>query len=77
MLGFKLITKREYNRLVALQKEISPLADLYILRAQSYPCDKCNVETGHCRKLHFADRTICVIDRKNFKKNIKVKKSNP
>ena len=58
---FRIISTKRYNRLVALEKEVGNLADLVVLKGQSYPCDKCNIETSACRKLHFSDRTICVI----------------
>lgn len=80
MLGFKIITSKEYRRLKdqekaieklledikAFQKEIDAknesleLNTLHVLKTNSYPCEKCNIENQYCRKLHFADRTICV-----------------
>ena len=39
------------------------ITSLAVLREHSYPCDKCNIESQHCFKLHFADRTICVIPK--------------
>lgn len=41
------------------------LTDLFILRAQTYPCDKCTLESRYCKKLIFADRTICVADKEH------------
>ena len=46
------------------------LKDLFIIRAATYPCDKCELETKNCKKLIFADRTICVApanDVSNFR----------
>ena len=46
--------------------ECQTLCDLTVLRADSYPCDKCSIsDDDHCHKLHFHDRTICVI-RKDY-----------
>ena len=40
--------------------EFECLKDLFIVRATNFPCERCNIETKHCKKLIFADRTICV-----------------
>ena len=45
--------------------ELKSLKDLYILKTSDYPCDSCNIETKNCRKLVFANQTICVIDKAN------------
>ena len=36
------------------------LKNLYIIRDNSYPCKSCKLESEDCKKLTFADRTICV-----------------
>jgi len=43
-----------------VKDQLSSLNGLVVLKGNSYPCEKCNLESDHCRKLHFADRTICV-----------------
>ena len=56
------------------ESEAANLASLYVLRADSYPCDKCNIEGSTCMKLHFADRTICVCPKEEantFRNKIK------
>ena len=71
---FRIISTKRYIRLVALEKEVGNLADLVVLKGQSYPCDKCNIETSACRKLHFSDRTICVISKQYMVKPPKQRK---
>ena len=31
-----------------------------VLRSEPYPCDQCKIATDSCKKLHFANTTICV-----------------
>ena len=59
--------RQEVNRL-RQSKEVAELKDYCVLRAESYPCDKCKVEKMNCKKLMFADSTICIC-KKNEKKD--------
>lgn len=53
-----------FRSLFTKKKEpTAQLANLYVLHENNYPCDKCQLESDDCRKLHFADRTICVTDK--------------
>lgn len=50
---------------------------LHVLKGNTYPCEKCDIENKYCFKLHFADRTICVApsDKVNtFKTQKRVRK---
>lgn len=40
--------------------ESASLKDYCVLRTVNYPCDKCRVEKMNCKKLAFADQTICI-----------------
>ena len=55
--------------------ETENLSSLFILRDSSFPCEKCNLENEYCKKLSFADRTICVAPRD--KVNFFSKKKSP
>ena len=54
--------RQEINNFVrsAVNGEVEGLKDYCVLRAESYPCDKCKVENMGCKKLMFADSTICI-----------------
>jgi hypothetical protein len=52
--------RQEINRLSQLN-DVAGLKDYCVLRAESYPCDKCKMERKmDCKKLMFADSTICI-----------------
>ncbi len=36
------------------------LHEMVVLKANSSKCESCKLETDYCKKLIFADRTICV-----------------
>lgn len=61
--------RQEINRLIQLN-EVSGLKDFCVLRAESYPCDKCKLENMPCKKLMFADSTICICQKDEKKKFI-------
>ena len=42
------------------------LKDLCIIREKDYPCDKCNLEGPECKKLSFANQTVCVTRKENI-----------
>ena len=44
------------------QPSICAFPGLHILKSQPYPCDQCRLESSDCKKLHFANATICVCD---------------
>ena len=54
--------RQEINRLGSLTgtSDSQGLKDFCVLRAESYPCDKCKFETKSCKKLTFADSTVCI-----------------
>jgi hypothetical protein len=55
--------------------ELAGLKDFVILKSESYPCEKCTLENNHCKKLIFADRTICVTSKENINNFTKKQKS--
>ena len=71
--------RQEINRLsqsVEIPME-TKLKDYSILRAESYPCDNCKLEKMDCKKLVFADSTICVChkdEKTKFTNSLKPKK---
>lgn len=40
--------------------DLRQLVKLFVLSVQDKRCENCNLETDNCRKLHFANQTICV-----------------
>lgn len=49
------------------------IVDLHVLHESDYKCEACKLESPHCRKLTFADRTICVVP-KEFVNSFRKKK---
>lgn len=45
--------------------EVSGLKDLYIVGNDNRKCEKCPYESDDCKKLIFANQTICVTNKKN------------
>ena len=72
MFGTKIITKGEYDILLKAfnqNKDLRGLKDCCVLRTESYPCDKCKLWNMNCKKLLFADQTICIClkeEKKDF-----------
>lgn len=74
MFGFKIIKESEYNELTKVKEQLDDktkrlqhlgkLNNLYVLKSEEYPCDKCKGETDKCLKLTFANQTICVVEKK-------------
>ena len=67
------------NKIIESQKdsEVKNLKDYFIVKSNDYRCEKCAFESEDCKKLIFANQTICVTDKKNvnsFVKNKKAKK---
>ena len=53
--------------------------EYYVLHESNYPCDHCSTETKECKKIIFADRTICICPKdevKTFCNKNKEKKPN-
>lgn len=44
---------------------VADLKNYVVLKGNTYPCDKCGIESPDCFKLHFADRTVCVTHKSN------------
>ena len=65
----------------AVKDDFYNLCNYHVLHDISYPCDHCKTETKGCKKLIFADRTICVCPKNEVKsfrnKNKKATKPNP
>lgn len=40
------------------------LCDLFVLSTKDRHCDKCDLESDKCFKLHFSNQTICVTPKK-------------
>ena len=52
--------------------EVSSLTDYHVLKGHEYLCDKCEFWNKDCKKLHFANTTICVCKKGDFAKfNVK------
>lgn len=63
--------KRIEGELDNLEKELKDkkyenLNDLFILKSDNYSCDKCAFESEDCKKLNFANQTICVTHKDNI-----------
>ena len=50
------------------------LINLHVLHDSDYKCEACKLESPYCHKLSFADRTICVVDKKHVTSFVKLKK---
>lgn len=82
MFGFKIIRKSEYRNLLAINKALrcyldreiklrqqTPVLSNYVvLKESDYPCDRCKSGYRDCKKLSFADRTVCVIEKNKLSK---------
>ena len=57
-----------------LSVDQSSLVNYTVLHENNYKCERCKLESEDCKKLHFADRTICVCPKDkiiSFKNNAK------
>lgn len=39
------------------------LSDFYILHENDYPCDRCQLNGPYCKKIRFANHSICIIPK--------------
>jgi hypothetical protein len=54
------------------KSEVSALKDLCVVKNTSFPCDRCLFSDQNCKKLHFANQTVCVCKKEEFE-NYEVK----
>lgn len=81
MLGLKIVTKCQLDlmqrhiedlteenlrlREKIENSEMKSLKDYIILKTSDYPCEGCKIECMPCKKLVFANQTICVTHKDN------------
>ena len=56
--------REQLNEKIKKLQSLGSLNNLYVLKSQDYPCDKCGFESEKCMKLTFANQTICVVEKK-------------
>jgi hypothetical protein len=71
---FRLFKKKTVAEVPPKKDFAEELKDLFIIRTTNAKCDKCELETDKCKKLIFADRTICVVPKEEVNNFIKVQK---
>ena len=62
----KMITDVQKANLGMNTTSLSNLHDLCIIKNKNYLCDKCKFEGRGCKKLEFANQTICVCDKSDI-----------
>ena len=71
--------REQLNEKIKKLQHLGSLNNLYVLKSENYPCNKCKGEIDKCMKLTFANQTICVVEKKYVndftKKKTTVKKS--
>jgi hypothetical protein len=70
--------REQLNDKIKRLQHLGSLNNLYVLKSEDYPCNKCTGETDKCMKLTFANQTICVVEKKyvnDFSKKTTAKKS--
>ena len=70
--------REQLNEKIMKLQHLGKLNNLYVLKSEEYPCDKCKGETDKCLKLTFANQTICVVEKKyvnDFSKKTTAKRS--
>lgn len=71
---------RKVQELKEQDSIMSSLNQYHIVRESSYPCSNCNIESENCKKIAFADSTICVCPKEevvSFRQNPNKKAKKP
>lgn len=75
MLQDELVSIRQ--KVIDLQEsKADNLSQYCIIKDRNCKCELCKTESEHCKKLVFADRTICVVPKDKVNSFVKPKKQN-